>query len=404
MKSLTKFHPVALGIIYGTFLARAGFFMSLPFLGIYLHEVKGFNPVVTGAILAVSFFVSTFASFIGGAMSDRIGRYPIMIFSIFIWGGVFSGFAAAEEVWHFLILNALNGLCRSIFEPTARAMLVDVTPQETRVEVFNIRYFAINLGGAIGQIIGLFIGGAQTMIPFMISAGIYLVYGFLIFIWSRKYPIKVTREKEEKNTFGESLKIISKDRVFRFFLMGNIFVTGGYAHLDTTLSQYLGSDKASVYTILFTTNALAILLLQFPIIKMMKRYSSLTALKAGCLLFSIGILGFGISDSLVLFIVSMILFSVGEILCFIIGDVLISEIAPSNLRGAYFGAAGLQFIGQGAAAWFGGWLLNYFGVGSGAIVFGILALFTIIAYPFFQYGQYLLGNKPSYFKTQQNTN
>ncbi|MFT4416333.1 MDR family MFS transporter [Fredinandcohnia humi] len=391
---LNSFHPIAWGLIFGTFLSRTGFFMSIPFLGIYLHEVKEIDPATTGAILAVSFFVSTFSSFFGGAWSDRIGRLPVIMFSMFLWGLVFIGFTIGEHVWQFFLLNALSGLCRSIFEPTARALLVDLTPQESRVDVFNARYFAINMGGAIGPLVGLSLGASETTLPFIISALIYFAYGSLTIYWKKKYDTaENSTEKNEKTSLLSCLKLISRDKVFRYFLMGNIFVAGGYAHLDTTLAQYLGSDKVGLYSILFFTNAASILLLQYPIIRYMKRYSPLTALKVGTLLFGAGIVGFGISHSLILLIIAMVLFTIGEILCFIIGDMLIGDIAPVHLRGAYYGASGLMFIGQSAGAWVGGILLAAFGFESGFIVFSILALLTVVAYPFFQFGHLLVKSK-----------
>jgi MFS family permease len=387
----TNFHSVAWALIFGTFISRAGFFMSIPFLGIYLHEMKGYDHATTGAILAVSFFVSTFSSFFGGAWSDRIGRYPVLILSMFIWSCVFIGFAVAQDIWHFFILNALSGLCRSIFEPTARALLADVTPQEKRIDVFNARYFAINLGGAIGPLVGLSLDSSETPKTFFLTAVIYFIYGIVIYIWKLRFPeSNNVSQSSEIVTLKKTISVVRKDRVFRYFLIGNIFVSGAYAHLDTTLSQYLGNEKVTIYSTLFITNAISILILQYPIIKIMKKHSPLSSLKLGSFLFAVGILGFGFSSSTMLLIFSVILFTAGEILCFIVGDVLISDIAPKNLRGAYFGASGLQFIGQSAGAWVGGILLGILGIGNGEIVFGLLALLTIMAYPFFKYGEKLL--------------
>lgn len=387
-------HPIIWSLIIGTFISRAGFYMSIPFLGIYLHDSKGYDHTTTGAILAISFLVSTFSSFFGGAWSDRIGRFPVMIFSMLLWGVVFIGFAFAQDIWHFFILNALSGLCRSIFEPTSRALLVDIVPEDKRLDVFNARYFAINIGGAIGPLVGLYLGSANKSLPFFITAIIYLIYGLLIFFWKNKsLELTGTIQTEEVISLKNSFGIIKNDKPFRFFLIGNIFVTGAYAHLDTTLSQYLGNHHVTIYSLLFVTNALGILILQYPIVNRMKKYSSLTCLKIGSILFAAGILGFGFSNSIILLIISVVLFTLGEILCFIIGDVLISEIAPSHLRGAYFGASGLQFIGQSAGAWIGGILLNLLGVSQGIIIFGILAVLTLAAYPFFQFGQLLLQKR-----------
>src|ERR1700730_14357631 len=102
---ITDFHPVAWGVIIGTFLSRTGFFMTIPFLGIYLGKVKGIDPATIGAILAVSLLVGTVSSFIGGALSDRLGRYPVMIASMAVWSLVFVGFAFADATWLFFLLS-----------------------------------------------------------------------------------------------------------------------------------------------------------------------------------------------------------------------------------------------------------------------------------------------------------
>ncbi|MDR7071452.1 MDR family MFS transporter [Fictibacillus barbaricus] len=398
LKQKLNFHPLAWGVIFGTFLSRAGFFMNLPFLGIYLYEVKGVDPATTGAILAVSFFVSTFMSFFGGALSDKLGRISVMFASMLLWGFVFVGFAIADQIVTFFLLNALNGLCRSVFEPSARALLVDVTPDDNRIAVFNARYYAINLGGAIGPLVGLSLGASKNPLPFLISAGIYFIYALIILYWHFKYKNKGQQENNlNAVSVIESLRIIAGDKVFRYFLIGNIFVTGAYSHLDTTLSQYLGTVDVSAYSVLFISNTVFILLFQFPIMKLMKKYSYLTALKAGCILFGLGLFGFGLSKSIPVLLLSMFLFTAGEILCFIIGDVLISDIAPNHLRGAYYGAAGLQFIGQGGSAWLGGILLSSLGFGQGVIIFAILGGLAVSAFPFFKFGEILLTKKKEIF-------
>ncbi|MBD0378828.1 MDR family MFS transporter [Paenibacillus sedimenti] len=391
---LPAFHPVAWGVIIGTFLSRTGFFMTLPFLGIYLGKVKGIDPATIGAILAVSLFAGTLCSFVGGALSDRLGRYLVMIASMALWSLVLAGFAFANATWMFFVLSGLNGLCRSIFEPTARALLADVTPAEQRSDVFNARYFAINIGGAIGPLVGLKLGagGASSFLPFMVSAGIFAVYAvvlvFFMIAFNQQLP-----EKSAPVAMRKMVQIVFTDKVFLYFLLGNVFVAGAYSHLDSTLSQYIGHDRVEAYSFLFVVNTLSVLVFQYPLAKLMKRFSSLTALKAGCLLFGLGLFGFGVFHNIFMLSLSMVIFTIGEILCFVIGDVLIGEIAPEHLRGAYYGASGFAFIGQSACAWLGGILLNVFGFGQGPLIFGILMLLTFLAFPFFHRGQQLRGQQ-----------
>ena len=67
------------------------------------------------------------------------------------------------------------------FEPTSRALLSDLTKPEYRLLVYNLRYGAINVGVAIGPIVGLQIGSAKSTIPFSSSWGIYSIYSILAF-------------------------------------------------------------------------------------------------------------------------------------------------------------------------------------------------------------------------------
>lgn len=150
---LRHIHPLAWTIIVGTMFGRLVTSMSIPFLSIYLTQVLGATPTQTGITVAVSSLAGVMASFYGGYISDIVGRKIVMLISVFGWAAVFFGFSVAQHLWVFFLVNTLNGLCRSVFEPTSRALLSDITPAESKLLVFNLRYAAINLGVVFGPII-----------------------------------------------------------------------------------------------------------------------------------------------------------------------------------------------------------------------------------------------------------
>jgi MFS family permease len=401
-----RFHPIAWCVIVGTMLSRGVFYMVYPYLAIYLHRVVGLDAAMIGVILGMSSLIGTCSSFFGGVLSDRFGRYPVMIFSILLWGLVFIGFAGSTAAWMFFLLNACNGLFRYLFETASRALLSDVTPPDESLGVFSARYYAINIGAAIGPLLGAYFGSSNSVTPFYLTALIYALYGCGILFLRLRYgsekqvQVRVQEEAKEVVTLKQAFRVIATDRFFRYFLIGNMFVCTAYAHLETTLPQYMGNapafaDGVKLFSYMMMANAVAVLLLQIPVTRFAKRFQPITCVKIGGVMFALSMLGFGLFTTLIPLLLSMVLFSGGEILCFVLGDVVIDHHAPAHLRGTYFGASGLQFLGQSVGPWFGGMLLNWLGYQQGILLFTILMGITLLSLPLFQLSARLKNRLPT---------
>ena len=101
-------------------MTRVASFMSLPFLAIHLADNLRLNSFMIGFILGMNGLTGAL-----GGLSEVIcriggggGRSCCSAFSV--WTGVFFGFWFAEQPYHFIVLNGLNGLCRAFFEPTSK--------------------------------------------------------------------------------------------------------------------------------------------------------------------------------------------------------------------------------------------------------------------------------------------
>ncbi len=267
--------PLGWNIIFGTLISRISTSMSIPFLSIYLIQIKGVSPTLTGLIIAISSLVGVISAFFGGYISDLIDKRKTMIISSLLWSVVFAGFFVADSVISFFILNALNGICYSIFEPASKALLSDITKEESRLQIFNFRYTAINLGVVIGPVLGLYLGSGKTSYPFLITSIVYLLYGLSLSLQrSQILPSKFKLE-DEKNTLKNVFKVIRKDQHFLFILLGVIFSISGYAHLNSTFPQYLSmrmKEGAGYYSIILSLNAITALIVQYPMVSLMKKF------------------------------------------------------------------------------------------------------------------------------------
>ncbi|MDT3424742.1 MFS family permease [Paenibacillus forsythiae] len=387
-QTLRHVHPLAWTIIVGTMFGRLVTSMSIPFLSIYLTKVLGASPAQTGLTIAVSSLAGVSISFYGGYISDIIGRKKVMLVSIFSWAAVFVGFAAADRLWMFLIVNMLNGLCRAVFEPTSRALLSDITPGEHKLLVFNLRYAAVNLGVVFGPIIGLQLGSARSTFPFLIAAAVYIAYGLVLVLQFALHGKKLpSRSASGAPRLGEALAVTSRDRVFLPILLGTIFCVLGYGHFGSTLAQYLAlnpqfADGGKAFSYMLSLNAVTVLAVQYPVVRTARHFPPLVPLILGNICVSAALILFGLAGGLPLLMFGVVLFTIGEVLLFTMMDMLIDRVAKPEWKGTYFGTIGFNGIGSVMAPILGGLLLGRLGPEHGSALFTPLALMTALGLPF----------------------
>ncbi|MEF2967123.1 MFS transporter [Paenibacillus sp. M1] len=391
---LRQIHPLSWTIIVGTIFGRMATSMSIPFLSIYLIGKLGATASEAGIVVAASSLIGVFASFYGGYISDLIGRKKVLFISIFGWVFVFVGFALANQIWMFFVINALNGLCRSMFEPTSRALLADITPQESKLLVFNLRYAAINLGVVAGPLLGLYMGASESGSAFYIPALVYFCYGGVLVLQFliHKDIGGVNRQQSDRLTLKRAFQVTGRDRTFMYVLIGMIFCVMGYGYFDSTLPQYLelGSkfaNGATLFGYMISLNAVVVLAVQYPLVRFASRFSPVAPLIAGNICVSASMFVFGASSHIWMLMLGVVLFTVGEVLMFTMTDMLVDRIAKPELRGSYFGMFGFNNLGNVLAPLLGGFLLDGLGVHRALIIFAIMALITAFGLPFLLLGK-----------------
>ena len=138
-----------------------------------------------------------------GGLSDRFGRRPVLLFSLFGFGldYIFQGFAPSIE-WLF-VGRLLAGITGASFT-TATAYIADISTPEKRAQNFGLVGAAFGVGFILGPAVGGFLGQYGPRVPFFVAASLSLVnflYGFFIlpeslapenrrpFNWRRANPI-----------------------------------------------------------------------------------------------------------------------------------------------------------------------------------------------------------------------
>jgi MFS family permease len=383
MKNLIQyFHPLVWIILSGTIFARTASFMTIPFLALYLHNELHASPYIIGLTIGIAPLFSTFGGFIGGYLTDRFNRKNVLITTLFVWSLTFVGFAFAPTAILFIVLNAINGLCRSFFEPGTQALMIDYTLDEKKRRLFTVRYTAINIAAVIGPLLGVWIATlSSSSTPFLIAASMYAVYGlFLLYILNR-YPSNQKR-LSKKQRIQDIFIVTAQDRTLLLLIVGAILISLGYSQFSSTLPQLINLnvvEAVQVFSYCIAANSITVLALQFPLTMMTEKMSIYRSLVIGICIFATGLVLFNVSTVVWMFIGSMIVFSIGEIFTFPLMNAAIESIAPDEKKATYLGAAQLNNIGGFIGPIFGGWLLVHFTDGM-YFVIALLMLCSIFFY------------------------
>ena len=161
-----------------------GIGLIMPVMPDLLREVDGGNlsdAAIWGGILATTFAAMQFLfGPVVGSLSDRYGRKPILVFSLFIMAFDYVLMAFAGTIWLLLIGRIIGGITAST-HATAAAYIADVSKPEEKAANFGLIGAGFGIGFVFGPVIGGLLAEFGTRAPFWAAA--VLALSNAIFGW-----------------------------------------------------------------------------------------------------------------------------------------------------------------------------------------------------------------------------
>src|SRR5262249_30628828 len=146
-----------LAVIFLTvFLDLLGFGMVIPILPLYAKDLHATDAQV-GRLLAIYSLMQLAFSPVWGRLSDRIGRRPILLLSIFGSCASQLGYALAPSFMWLVAARGLAGVCGANVS-AAQAYVADVTDERSRAAGMGLMGTAMGLGFVFGPAVGGFLG------------------------------------------------------------------------------------------------------------------------------------------------------------------------------------------------------------------------------------------------------
>jgi len=343
------------------FFMRAGQFMLLPFLAIYLTKFSHASPAVIGSAVGIGPFVYGVASILAGVFVDRFGSKKIMISALFLGGATFFAFFYQQSIVWCFFMNALTGITRGFFDVSSKSYGVAGLSAHQRKMTFSLRFISVNSAAAIGPIIGAYFATNNATISFKIVGLFYILLGI-----AGMFFIKNIRTHSYVNnaSSGSIIKIFMNDPALQILVAINLIIMTVFSQIDSTLPQYLYATLThgvKIYSILLIINAVICITMQIFVSKLTSDLHEYTVSCIGMILFAISYVMLAVFLNDIALMLAMVIMTLAEITVLPLNDVLLVRIAPPDRIGTYYGIAGVAMIGLGMGPMIGGVLYELFG-------------------------------------------
>ncbi|MEU2389077.1 MFS transporter [Streptomyces sp. NPDC007369] len=346
-------------IFSGMFLIKFGNFLNV-FLVLFLVS-RGFSAFQAGAALGAVGVGAFIGNAVGGAVADRFGRRTAIAVSMFGSSAATALVPLTDGLFTTTALVGVVGVFAQLYRPAAGALLVDVVPEQQRVTAFAVLRLAINVGMAVGPLVGGLLSGASYTYVFLGDALFSFAFGVLALctLPGGRPPAQAPAENgavggAEAGAVGGrrrgGYRAVLADRPYLLFLGSMVAATFVYGQSTATLPLHVtdaGHDN-EVYGLLLGLNALLCVAIELPLIRHTERRTPRRVIAAGLALLGLGMALTGAVQAAWLLALTVVVWTVAETIYTPIANAYPAEFSPAHLRGRYQGAEGIAHTLGGA--------------------------------------------------------
>lgn len=277
-----------------------------------------------------------------GGLSDRFGRRPVLLLSLFGFGLDYILQGLAPSIGWLFVGRIIAGIMGASFT-TASAYIADVSPPEKRAQNFGLIGAAFGMGFIIGPAIGGFLGSYGPRVPFFVAAGLTLLnwlYGFFVLPESLKPENRRPFNWKRANPVGSLVRLQRYPVIISLVASLVLIYIAGHAMQSTwtfiTMEQFKWSEKVVGLSLAFIGLMIGIVqggLSRFIIPKLGPKWS----VYVGLIMYAIGFICFSLANQSWMMFAFMVPYALGGIAGPSLQGIISSQV-PSNEQGELQGA------------------------------------------------------------------
>jgi MFS family permease len=325
----------------------------LPFLVIYLHNVRGFGLGLSGLVVATSAAAQLTAGIAAGPLVDRLGARRVLGAGLVMQAIGMGLFPLVRSPWEAFLLISIEGAGSAGFWPSQSTLIAHLTPPDRRHAAYAQQRVTMNLGIGLGGLVGGLIASgtsaASFTVLFLVDAATFLAYVVVLAFIHDDAP----HEHQASGLPPASYRAVLRDRTFvGLWVLNFLFVSAGYSLfnlLPPFARDQAGLDEHQIGA-LFFVNTIVIVIAQLPISRAIEGRRRMRALALMPLLWIVAWLLVDLAGwqlegtaAFALMAVALAIFGIGECFHGPAHQALVAEVGPPHLRGRYFAVHSLSW-------------------------------------------------------------
>lgn len=355
LNAFTSLPPLARRMFIGLLLSSLGSGLTLPFLYVYLAEVRHIGTSTVGLILAATGVVAFVTVPVFGSLIDHYGSRPVLIASLVIEAAGVAAVSQVRTAGEALALACAIAAGGSGIYPASAALLTRLVPEGSRQTAYGVQFMLLNAGLGLGGLVAALIVDTDNAATFerlyYLDGATYLGYIVVVLSLPRTAGAYAAPADEDSDPLG--WVHVLRDRTLLFVVGVSILVVScGYAQMETGFAAYavtVADLDPRVLGVAYAANTAMIVFGQLVMLRLIdgRRRSRMLALA------SVGWSGSWLVIALsgvvsgwwaaVAAVVGLGLFGVAETLWAPVAPALVNALAPERLRGRYNAASSLAW-------------------------------------------------------------
>lgn len=278
---------------------------------------------------------------IGGKLTDKYNKRNLILIFDLISVALYIVTAILPLSTGSLCIYFIGSLFQHMEWPAYDALIAELTSDHDREKAYSLQYLASNLGIVFAPTLGGILFNNYLWLSFLIAGLAVFSSTILIFLFVPKTIEKVKNTNTyEESEQGNLLDILKTRKILLLYVVIGCISSIIYAQFNYLLPIQMDEiflDQGAVFFGMLTSINGAVVICFTPILTQLTlRWNDLKRIIAGVLLEIVGLCSyFFYQDGLVLYIISMVVFTLGEILNTLGSSPYISKRIPSSHRGRF---------------------------------------------------------------------